>query len=338
MTPPLELSRSQILRFRRRVSFLDERLPAGAKSLCRAAWAGLQDSVPRGALLSLHARVKGVDSSNWEHPSLVQLWGPRFSVYVVAGDDLPIFSLGRLPQNNKRRQRAEKTAERLHVTLKGTKLPFGQAGRAMRVPPNSLRYAAATGTLLMRWDGARQPVVWTVPPPTMDPEQARLELACRYLHVFGPATAMSFSKWAGISLPEARAAFNALARTLTPARTPIGDAWILGSDEATFTSEPVADAPARFLPSGDTYYLLWGVDRELLVPNATRRAQLWTTRVWPGAVLVDGEISGIWRRSAAEISIDSWRRFSSKEREAIEKEALSLPLPGIDGSIKIRWT
>src|SRR5271169_5431845 len=100
--PPLALSRSQILSFRRRVGSLDERLPAGAKSLRQAAWAGLQDSMPRAALLSIHARVAGADSTSWEHSSLVQLWGPRFSAYVVAAKDIPVFSLGRLPEDTRR--------------------------------------------------------------------------------------------------------------------------------------------------------------------------------------------------------------------------------------------
>jgi hypothetical protein len=71
------LTRQQILAFRRRVGGLDERMPGGTQSLRRAAWAGLQDSMPRAALLSLHARVEGVQPSTWEHPSLAQLWGPR---------------------------------------------------------------------------------------------------------------------------------------------------------------------------------------------------------------------------------------------------------------------
>src|SRR6267143_1724543 len=129
--PPLELSRSQILCFRRRVGSLDERLPAGAKSLRRAAWADLQDATPR-----------------------------------------------------------------LHAFLDGRRMPFGLAGHEMGVPPNSLRYAAPTGTVLLRWDGSHQPVVWTVPPPEMDPWQARRELARRYLHIFGPATPASFARWA----------------------------------------------------------------------------------------------------------------------------------------------
>jgi hypothetical protein len=295
----LELSRSQILSFRRRAGSLEERLPAGAKSLHSAAWAGLQDSMPRAALLSIHARVEGASSTSWEHPSLVQLWGPRFSAYVVAAKDLPVFSLGRLPEDARRSARSYDTAVRLHACLDGQRIPFGLAGRQMGVPPNSLRYAAPTGTVLMRWDGARQPVVWTVPAPSMEPQQARLELVRRYLHVFGPATPASFAQWAGIGRGEASAAFKAIADTLTPVRTPVADAWILSSDEQAFRSQPGPGAPARLLPSGDAYFLLWGADREILVPEPKLRAELWTTRVWPGAVLVSGEIVGVWRRSAA---------------------------------------
>lgn len=325
---PLELSRPQILGFRRRVGALDERLPAGAKSLRRAAWAGLQDSMPRAALLSIHARVEGASATSWEHPSLVQLWGPRFSDYVVAAQDIAIFSLGRLPEDPRRRARAHDIAARLHACLDGRRMPFGQAGREMGVAPNSLRYAAATGTVLLRWDGARQPVVWSAPPPAMDPPEARLQLARRYLHVFGPATPASFARWAGIGRAAGNAAFKGLADQLTLVRTPAGAAWILTDDEVSFRSQPGPVAPARLLPSGDAYYLLWGSDREILVPEPKRRAKLWTTRVWPGAVLVGAEIAGVWRRAGGKISIDLWRRLSRAEWAAVEAEALSLPLPG----------
>jgi hypothetical protein len=327
-TPPLELSRSQIIGFRRRVGSLDERLAAGTKSLRRAAWAGLQDSMPRAALLSIHARVEGADSTSWEHPSLVQLWGPRYSDYVVAAVDLALFSLGRLPEDPRRRAKAQDTAARLHAFLDGRRMPFGQAGHAMGVSPNSLRYAAPTGTVLLRWDGSRQPVVWTLPPPDMDPGQARLELARRYLHIFGPTTEAMFARWAGIGRTEASAALQGLAGELTPVRTPVGDAWILTDDEKGFRSQPRPVAPARLLPSGDAYSLLWGADRQIFVPDPKRRAALWTTRVWPGAVLVGGEIAGVWRRAAGDVSIDLWRRLSRTQRAAVEAEAMSLPLPG----------
>ena len=334
---PLELSREQILRFRREVGSLNERLPASAKSLRLAAWAGLQDSMPRAALLSIHARVKGCESNCWEHPSLVQLWGPRFNNYVVAVKDLPLFSLGRLPDDACRRARAHDLASRLHAFLDGRRMPHNQAERALGLPSNMLRYAGQTGTVLMRWDGARDAVLWCGPPSGIEPRHARLELARRYLHIFGPSTVASFAGWAGIGNREANDAFAGLAGTLAPVSTPLGEAWILTDDEVAFrqSSNSKPAAPARLLPSGDAYYLLWDADRELLVPDTKRRAELWTTRVWPGALLVSGDIVGVWRRSAKEISIDTWRRLSPTEWEAVEAEAIALPLPGLNGRITI---
>ena len=125
-------------------------------------------------------------------------------------------------------------------------------------------------------------------------------------------------------------------RSLTPVRTPIGDAWILTRDEPTFRADARAAAPARLLPSGDAYFLLQGADRELLVPDADRRRALWTPRVWPGAVLVEGEIVGTWRR-ARDGDDPGLAPLSRAAREAVEAEAASLPLPGIAGRIVVRW-
>src|ERR1700756_2873078 len=96
---PLELTRAQILAFRRRVGALDERLPAGAKSLRQAAWAGLQDSMPRAALLQIHARGEGAHPPIWDDDALVQVWGPRFSTYDVPAEDHAIFTVGRHPDD-----------------------------------------------------------------------------------------------------------------------------------------------------------------------------------------------------------------------------------------------
>jgi hypothetical protein len=334
----LDLTRQQILAFRRHAGALDERLPRGADSLRRAAWAGRQDSMPRAALLSIHARVAGTGPSAWEDPSLVQLWGPRFSVFVVAARDLAVFSLGTLPDEAKGRRRAEDLAARLNDVLGGERMNYGEAGRLLGVHnPNMLRYAAATGTVLIRWEGARQSAVWTVPPPEMAPRDARLELARRYLHIYGPATPEAFGRWSGIGPRYAVAAFEALGTSLTPVRAPAGDAWILARDQAAFQAAPGPVAPARLLPSGDAYFLLYGTDRDLLVPDAGRRNALWTPRVWPGALLVGGEVAGTWRRADAVMTVQPWRQLSSAERDAVVSEAESLPLPGIGGRMVVRW-
>jgi hypothetical protein len=179
--------------------------------------------------------------------------------------------------------------------------------------------------------------VWSVPRPATSPEKARLELFRRYLHVFGPSTPASFATWAGISPKGADGAFDAMATQLVPVRTPMGDAWLLARDEETLRAPAEPPASARLLPSGDPYYLLQGRDRQLLVPNAKRRAELWTSRVWPGAVSIEGEVAGTWRRSQHVVRVDPWRRLTTAERETIEEEAASLPLPDLRRPIVVRW-
>jgi hypothetical protein len=120
-------------------------------------------------------------------------------------------------------------------------------------------------------------------------------------------------------------------------QTPIGDAWILAADEPELRAQPGPGAPARLLPSGDAYYLLQGADRALLVPDAKWRGQLWTSRVWPGAVLLEGEIRGTWRRSHDLVTVEPWGRLSAAQRGAVEEEANGLPLPGVEGGVTVRW-
>jgi hypothetical protein len=338
-TARLKVTRKQILAFRRRVGALDQRLPAGPHALRRAAWAGLQDSMPRAALLSIHARMEGAGPTAWDDPALAQVWGPRYQVYVVAAPDLAVFTLGRLPDAGKTREKAEHLAERLHVMLGGERMRYDDAGEALGVHGNTLRYAALTGRLAIRWEGARRPLVWTVPPPEITATEAMLELARRYLHIFGPTGPAAFGKWAGIGVQSAARAFDDLRGELVPVVTPSGDAWMLARDESTFREPPAPAAAARLLPSGDAYTLRGtSEDRALLVPDARRRGELWTPRVWPGALLVAGEIVGTWRRAERKVTIQAWKPLSRAAREAVVAEAESLPLPDAGGQMVVHWS
>lgn len=334
----LRVKREQILAFRRRVGALDERLPAGRDSLRRAAWAGLQDSMPRAAVLSLHARVEGTSPTAWDDPSLAQVWGPRYQVYVVSAEDLAVFTLSRLPAGGKIRDRADDLAARLHDRLGGDRMRYDDAGQALGTHGNNLRYAASTGTLAIRWEGARRPLVWTVPPPKITAGAATLELARRHLHVFGPTRAEAFAKWAGVGAQEAVRAFADLGAELIPVRTPSGEALMLARDEPAIREAPGPAAAARFLPSGDAYTLHGtSEERALLVPDAAQRGELWTPRVWPGALLVSGEIVGTWRRAQRTVTIQAWKQLSRAAQDAVVAEAESLPLPDA-GQTVVHWS
>jgi hypothetical protein len=256
----------------------------------------------------------------------------------VAAADRATFTLGRMPDGAAGRRRAEELADRLEAFLAGRRMTYAEAGAALGVHPNGLRYAAPTGRVAIRWDGAHRPTIWAVAAPEGDPGDARLDLARRHLHVFGPTTTAAFATWAGVTAAHARATYAGLGRSLLPVRTPLGDRWALAEDEAalrTSLGRPVA--PARLLPSGDTFFLLQGADRELLVPDPHRRRALWTSRVWPGALLVDGEVAGTWRRNGAVITIQPWDDLPATVRDVVEAEAASMPLPGHEGAVRTRW-
>jgi hypothetical protein len=101
----------------------------------------------------------------------------------------------------------------------------------------------------------------------------------------------------------------------------------------------VPAAAARLLPSGDAYTLrATSEERALLVPDAVQRRELWTPRVWPGALLVGGEVVGTWRRAERTVKIQTWQRLSRAAREAVLTEAESLPLPDTGGQIVVHWS
>ena len=336
--PGLDVTRAQIVAFRRRTGALDERLPAG-RLLARAGRpAGLQDSVPRSALHSLHARVEGTSPDAWEDPSLVQVWGLRYTTYVVpAGDHAP-FTLGRLPEAGRTRRRAEDLAAQLHAHLDGRRLDAGEAGDALGVNPNALRYAAMTGTVLIRWDGARQPTVWTVPRPEVDPPDARIELARRYLHALGPGTAGELCRLGRHQLARGARRVRRARPLARPGAHP---------DRRRVRPRLRRGAPSRarrrLRPRHDCFRAATSstCSRAPTVSSSSRiptqRASLWTSRVWPGAVLVDGDVAGTWRRAGALVTVQPWRRLSREERAAVEAEAATLPLPEVHGEVDVRW-
>jgi hypothetical protein len=332
------LSGAQILGFRRRIGALDDRLAAGGDSLRCAAWAGLTDSAPRSALLGLHARVEGIAPTALDDPALVQVWGPRYNVYVVAADDLAIFTLGRLPESGRTRARAFDLAARLHIALNRSQMRDSDLAAALGEDGYVLKYAALTGTIAIRWEGARAPIVWTVPPPTIEAAAATRELARRYLRVFGPGGPTAFAGWAGIGAAKAARVFAELEPELVPVRTPIGEARLLAADEG-LAREPVAPRTgARLLPSGDAYmFAVTVAERALLVPNAKQRGELWTPRVWPGALLVDGEIVGTWRRAKRVLTIHAWKKLSRAAKDAVTAEADTLPLPDPGEGMAVDW-
>src|SRR6266487_3494414 len=238
----LSITRENVLAFRRRATYLHTRLPRGR--LVEAAFAGLQDSAPRSAVLALHARVRDVSPSAWKDPRFVQVWGPRGAVYVVPAHDVAVFTLGRSPRNSILRASVGAASERARRAFRAQGAQPGRvlSDRAAGVNFRELRIASMTGALRIEWDGAS--TAWRlVEPPTEAAEPARLELARRFLRSVGPSTPREFMWWSGGwagsfgpstrgELSDAQQTFRSLEEELSEVELEGRKRWVLRTDRS----------------------------------------------------------------------------------------------------------
>jgi Winged helix DNA-binding domain len=309
----LRVSRDQAVNYRLAVNNLSARLPAS--SYVEAAYAGLQDSAPRDALLGLHARVQACEPAAWQDPRLIQTYSPRAAVYVLPAEDLGVFTIGRLPRDPGARQVLEDMADEVCRALQG------QEQRGIALP---VRAACATGRIAVRWTTSALYVREHERPP-VDPETARIELCRRHVHAFGPTTADAFAWWAGVSVRDARTTFGLIAGELIRVDLADRDAWILAADESAVRSaEPTSSV--RLLVAPDLR--LFGQDRSRLFvgpgPNDHSPLQDW---YHPNGLMVDGTVVGAWGRRGGRVNIKAAGPLASSTVAAIHAEATSMPIP-----------
>jgi hypothetical protein len=172
-------------------------------------------------------------------------------------------------------------------------------------------------------------------PEPMDPDAARAELARRFLHCFGPATAQHFAEWTQRSLADAKQALDLIEGELIEVKMAGKKALLMAADDQTLDSPPEAKG-VRLLPVQDPY--LQQRDRATLLPNQTARRRLWQAVRGPGALLVNGAVTGTWRGRVKgdrwEVEIEPFGRLPAKVRGAISDEAeIMAPLKGCSSAV-----
>jgi Winged helix DNA-binding domain len=292
--------------------------------LADALPAGVQDSAPRAAQLSLHARVAGLPVDGWADPSLCQVWGPRWAAYLIKASDLAVFTVGRLPRDD---QTIVAKAARVAATLGDREISPAALTRELGLGEHDLRGLSPSGRFLLRWD-ASQITIHATDPPTTEPAQAQRELARRYLRVLGPSDHRAFAKWATIPPRDAAATFDELAGELVT----IEGRQLLARDEALWS--PTAATGVRLLPGEDAFLRH---DRDILVPDPEQRATLFPRHpagVLRGAILVEGQVRGWWQRQGTKVGLHPFGKAEPWQPEA-ESEAWTLPVPG--GITDVIW-
>jgi Winged helix DNA-binding domain len=358
-------ARDQVLAFRLRRQHLDRRLPADALADMVAA-GGIRNTPAGSAPAALAARLTGLDPGTvpaaLADGSLVEVLGPRQVPTLVLPADVTVFTAGAMPAQEAALRDAlgENAAKalaaggigladavRLVAEAARQELAAGPRTRGSlsaaltRRLPDALsswcrrcgsthlhetlfRTAGGTGAFRMHPGPGRETILAALDGIRPSPA-ARLDLVRRFLRCHGPAAPDDFAGWTNTGPAEARARWADLADELTPVDWDGRTGSIL-TEDADRLRRGRLPSGVRLLPPNDPYLLTR--DRATTVPDRARRALLWPSIGAPGAVLVDGEISGIWRAqkksSTLRLELEEFRPLSPAERSDVDTEAAIL--------------
>lgn len=134
-----------------------------------------------------------------------------------------------------------------------------------------------------------------------------LDVVRAYLHLLGPATPRMVAAYVDAPVKEIKARWPGDVVEVDVDGEPH---WILADDLSALESADTDAVDLLLLSPFDLF--LQARDRELLVPDADRRKELWVLLGRPGAILRGGEIVGTWRPRAAgnklSLRINTWTR------------------------------
>jgi hypothetical protein len=167
---------------------------------------------------------------------------------------------------------------------------------------------------------------WLPKQKTVEPSEARLELATRFLGAFGPATHRDFTKWSGLPTSVTKPLFDRLGRALEPVTVDGEHSFILRRDLAELSASTL-DSSARLLPSFDTFLLAHAAKDHLVHPRFYKRVyrnQGWLSPV----VIAGGRIVAVWlleeHAKSFVVDVQPFSPLDAKVRRGIAQEAEAL--------------
>jgi hypothetical protein len=212
-------------------------------------------------------------------------------------------------------------------------------------PPNALAQGVRTLVPLVQippravWGAAGQSrhtsaEAWLGSP--LDPSPSLEALVTRYLAAFGPATVADVQAWSGLTrLAEVMDGLRPGLRTFRDERGK--ELFDLPDAPRPAPGTPV---PVRLVAEFDNLVLSHADRSRVISPDHRQRLNT-RNGIFPGTVLVDGFVAGIWRitrsRGAAALTLEMFTSSSPADRDAIVAEAerlLGFAAAGADHEIR----
>jgi hypothetical protein len=344
------VDRRQVMNFRVKAQQLDR--ARGTLGHTAVLDIGVQDTGPDGAKWALAAR--GVDVKALSDKELVLLWTVRGAPHLYRRADLGKVAAAVEPFSDadagKRIYNASKplkaagidnltaldeVAARMRAivtkpTVKGEVssrlakvmpepyLRFCRACNAIHPYEMPFRLAAVRAGLELQLDTS-PPVLQRItgfkkaaaPGDEFDPVRA-------YLRLLGPATPKHVADYLDAPLKDVKARWP---DDVIEVSVGGESRWLLAADEMAL--ESAAGKATRLLGPFDLF--LQARDRATLVADTAHAKQLWPVLGRPGAVLVDGELVGMWRPRQSgnklTVAVQPWHKLPAATRTAVSEQA-----------------
>jgi hypothetical protein len=326
--PPVaaELGWAEVNAWRLARHHLDRRAPRSKLADVVADIGAVQAQVMSAAELQIAVRVEcttqDVRDALWKHRTLVKTWLMRGTLHLARASDLPVFTaaMGRrwikinnawLKFFNVTEAEVWELTDDIGAALDGTPKTREQIIEAVaKGRPDRIKEALRSG-----WGGMLKPparngrlcfgpshgqIVTFVSPQRwlpawkeVEPEAALVEMARRYVHMYGPANKEDFTYWWGNWSGVGVAAWAGLSAELVPVDVQGWRAHVLRDDLRRIASTKTAATRVQLLPNFDPY-LMGHAKRDHLFdrvhsPKVSRTAG-WISPV----ILVDGRVEGVW--------------------------------------------
>ena len=359
--PPVaaELSWAQVHAFRLQRHHLVARAPK--KDLVKVAGevGGLQAQVMSAAELQLgvrvDCRVEDVRAALWTDKNLVKTWLMRGTLHLVPAADLAVYTaaMGRMQIRS-----INAWLKFLNLTESEFAGLIGAIGDVLGDRPmtrDEVIRAIARGrpervlaAVRSGWGGVLKPVArrgllcfgpsrgqsvtfvrpdqWLGSWREVDPDNALVEVARRYLRAYGPATKHDFARWWGSWAGVGNAAWKRLAGELVPVTVEGERADLLAADLDRIATA-VGGPSVALLPGFDPY-LMGHASRGHLV-DASHVSKVSRTAGWISpVVLASGRVVATWSYTAVKqtlrITVEPFRRLPAGTMPEVRARAESL--------------
>jgi len=352
-----KLSWPQVHAFRLERHHLARRAPK--KDLARVVGeiGGVQAQVMSAAELQVgiraDCRVEDVRDALWKRKTLVKTWLMRGTLHLVPAADLPLFTAAMQTRWMHLRnswlkwvQMSEPefwgVVDAISHALEGEALTREELiQKVVKGRPEHVREAMKSG-----WGGMLKPVArrgllcfgpsrgqsvtfvrpeqWLGTWRQVDPDEALVEVARRYLRAYGPATKADFARWWGNWPGVGSAAWAGLAAELVRVSVEGQPADVLASDLHVVARQPDTTSPVQLLPPFDPY--LMGHSKRDHLFDAIHSPKVSRAAGWISAVvLVDGRVSATWSHVSAKgillITVKPFERLAPKTEDEIGRRA-----------------